>query len=115
MKSPITTHVLDTAQGQPVANIHVVLEVQRTQKSWETVGEGRTDTNGRINNFLIETESMSPGTYRLTFNVSPYFQSQDVDSFYSVIPIVFTLDDPNAHYHVPLLLSPYGYSTYRGS
>jgi len=115
MKSPITTHVLDTAQGQPAANIHVVLEVRQTQDSWETVGDGRTDTDGRINNFFIETESMSPGTYRLTFNVSPYFQSQGVDSFYSVIPIVFTLDDPNTHYHVPLLLSPYGYSTYRGS
>ena len=53
MKSPITTHVLDTAQGQPAANIHVVLEVRQTQDSWETVGEGRTDTDGRINNFFI--------------------------------------------------------------
>jgi len=107
MKSPITTHVLDTAQGQPAANIQ--------QESWETVGEGCTDTDGRINNLFIEPESVSPGTYRLTFNVSPYFRSQGVDSFYSVIPIVFTLDDPDTHYHVPLLLSPHGYSTYRGS
>ncbi len=115
MKSPITTHVLDTAQGHPAANIPVVLEVQRSQDSWETVCEGRTDTDGRINNFSVDLDAFSPGTYRLSFNVTSYFQSQGVNSFYSFIPIVFTLDDPDSHYHVPLLLNPYGYSTYRGS
>jgi len=67
MKSPITTHVLDTAQGQPAANIHVVLEVRQTQDSWETVGEGRTDTDGRINNLFIEIYLISK-----KFNISKF-------------------------------------------
>jgi 5-hydroxyisourate hydrolase len=115
MKSQITTHVLDTAQGQPAENIQVILEIQRTEKSWEIVGEGCTDADGRINNILTNNDPISPGTYRLTFDVAPYFQAQDVDSFYSSIPIVFTISDTDRHTHVPLLLSPFGYSTYRGS
>jgi len=115
MKSQITTHVLDTAQGQPAENIQVILEIQRTEKSWEILGEGRTDADGRINNILTNNDPISPRTYRLTFDVAPYFQAQDVDSFYSSIPIVFTISDTDRHTHVPLLLSPFGYSTYRGS
>jgi len=115
MKSQITTHVLDTAQGQPAENIQVILEIQHTEKSWEILGEGRTDADGRINNILTNNDPISPRTYRLTFDVAPYFQAQDVDSFYSSIPIVFTISDTDRHTHVPLLLSPFGYSTYRGS
>ena len=115
MKSQITTHVLDTAQGQPAENIQVILEIQRTEKSWEILGEGCTDAFCRINNILTNNDPISPRTYRLTFDVAPYFQAQDVDSFYSSIPIVFTISDTDRHTHVPLLLSPFGYSTYRGS
>ncbi|MEA1881450.1 MAG: hydroxyisourate hydrolase [Candidatus Marinimicrobia bacterium] len=115
MKSQITTHVLDTAQGQPAENIQVILEIKRTEESWETLCEGRTDANGRINNLLTNNDPISLGIYRLTFDVAPYFQSHGVDSFYSSIPIVFTISNTDKHTHVPLLLSPFGYSTYRGS
>jgi 5-hydroxyisourate hydrolase len=115
MNSPITTHVLDTAQGCPAKNIHAVLEVLSKTETWDTVGEGTTDADGRINGLLPADAPLSPGTYCLTFDVTPYFQSQDVDSFYSSIPIVFTINNPDQHYHIPLLLSPFGYSTYRGS
>lgn len=115
MKSPITTHVLDTSRGCPAEDIHVVLEAQRGTGKWETLGEGSTDADGRINDLLPADTSFSPGTYRLTFDVTPWFRSQNIDSFYSSIPIVFTINNPDQHTHVPLLLSPFGYSTYRGS
>ena len=115
MNSPITTHVLDTVRGCPAIEIHAVLEVLNKLETWETVGEGHTDADGRINNLLSDNKLISPGTYRLTFDVSPYFPSQNVDSFYSTIPIVFTINNPEQHYHIPLLLNPFGYSTYKGS
>ena len=115
MKSPITTHILDTSEGCPAKDVHTVLEVLREFEVWETLGEGTSDENGRINDLLLEKASLSRGTYRLTFDVAPYFQSKQVDSFYSSIPVVFTVNNLNQHYHVPLLLSPFGYSTYRGS
>ena len=114
MKSAITTHVLDTSSGAPAENILVVLEAFREGENWETIGEGHTDSDGRINNFSIESDTISAGAYRLTFHVSSFFKSNGVDSFYTSIPIMFNLDDPSSHYHVPLLLNPYGYSTYRG-
>lgn len=115
MKSPITTHVLDIARGRPARGVRAVLDALGKGETWETLGEGTTDEDGRIDDFSIEKVPLSPGTYRLTFDVSPYFQSNGVESFFSSIPIVFTIKNLNRHTHVPLLLSPFGYSTYRGS
>jgi len=115
MISPITTHVLDLVQGTPANNISAVLEKLNDLDSWESIGNGVTNDDGRIDNILTGDRLISSGRYRLTFDVAPYFESQGVESFYSSIPIIFSITDPNRHYHVPLLLSRFGYSTYRGS
>lgn len=112
--SAITTHVLDTARGHPAAGVAVKLEL-REGEGWKLLGQGRTDANGRCNALLPENARLEPGTYRLVFNVGPYFGSQQTETFYEAIPVVFAIRRPEAHYHVPLLVSPFGYSTYRGS
>ncbi|MCH8012710.1 MAG: hydroxyisourate hydrolase [Candidatus Marinimicrobia bacterium] len=115
MNSTITTHVLDTSNGRPAEGIHATLDVLEGTDSWKTLGEGTTNKEGRIDSLLRENNAPMPGTYRLTFDVAPYFQSLGIESFFEKIPIVFRIKDPDQHYHVPLLLNPFGYSTYRGS
>lgn len=115
MKNPITTHVLDTARGYPAEGIEAVLEISEYSGDWKFLGKGTTNLDGRIDDLLAKGTKLSPGTYRLTFDVAPYLESKGDDSFYSSIPVVFTVSKTDAHYHVPLLLSPFGYSTYRGS
>lgn len=100
----ITTHILDTAKGRPASGVPVSLEVQRGA-SWELVGRGATDTDGRLRT-LTEGKTLEKATYRLTFETGGFFPE---------VVITFRVDTPAEHYHVPLLLSPYGYSTYRGS
>ena len=114
MKSPITTHVLDVAAGHPAAGIDAVLEAL-TDDGFETIGRGTTDDDGRITDLLPPDHSLRPGVYRLTFRVGPYLGTSGTAGFYDDVPIQFRVDTPAEHYHVPLLLSPYGYSTYRGS
>jgi 5-hydroxyisourate hydrolase len=108
----ISTHVLDTSRGQPARGVHVVLE-RVSRETWIAVGEGATDGNGRIAQLLPASESLAAGAYRLTFHVGEYFEGQQ--HFYPVVTVQFLVHDPATHYHVPLLLSPYGYTTYRGS
>jgi len=115
MKCQITTHVLDLVKGTPAENIPAVLEKLNNYKSWEVIGNGITNDDGRIDNLLNEGFMISLGTYRLIFDVTYYFESQKLDSFYSSIPIIFNITDTSRHYHIPLLLSRFGYSTYRGS
>lgn len=110
--SRITTHVLDTARGLPAAGVPVTLEV-RAGDGWKTLGRGRTDADGRARE--LHEGDIENGTYRLTFDTTPYFESVDVEGFFPVAQIVFDVRDASRHHHVPLLLSPYGYSTYRGS
>lgn len=114
MKSPITTHILDVAAGHPAAGIDVVLEAKVDGTS-EAIGNGTTDDDGRIPDLLPPDHDLRPGVYRLTFHVGPYLKASGMAGFYDRIPIEFRVDAPSEHYHVPLLLSPYGYSTYRGS
>ncbi len=109
----ISTHVLDTARGVPAAGIAVVLQ-RRTADTWATVGEGVTDDDGRIAGF-VDAEGTVAGTHRLTFATAPWFAEQDRATFWDDITITFVVADADAHHHVPLLLSPFGYSTYRGS
>jgi len=111
--SAITTHVLDTSRGRPAAGMRVELHRQ-SGENWKPVGEGRTDANGRCAQ-LVGDGPAETGTYRLIFHTAAYFQAEKIETFYKEIPVIFEVRDPKAHYHVPLLISPFGYSTYRGS
>ena len=113
MSSPVTTHVLDTARGQPAAGVVVVLE-QDIGAGFAPVGKGITDADGRLRT-LLQPGSLVPGAYRITFEVGEYFRAQQVEAFWRDVTIEFVVRDAAAHYHVPLLVSPFGYSTYRGS
>ena len=111
--SPITTHVLDTAAGRPAADVPVTLEVRR-DGAWQMAGRGMTDADGRLRT-LLDDPSPRAGVYRLTFDTAAYYERMGVDTFYPHVVVDFTVSDGAAHYHVPLLLSPFGYTTYRGT
>ncbi|MEE9235770.1 MAG: hydroxyisourate hydrolase [Candidatus Acidoferrales bacterium] len=113
--SGITTHVLDTARGRPAQGVPVVLEVKEAGGEWKAVGRGATEADGRVKQLLPEGSALLTGTYRLRFDTQAYFAAQKLEGFYPQVTVVFTVRDASQHYHVPLLLSPFGYSTYRGS
>ncbi len=110
----ITTHVLDLSSGKPASKIPVTLEIREAKQGWRLLGSGETDQDGRANDLLAGNFRLIPGTYRLSFQVSRYFRAQKVESFFPEASILFTVNDTSQHYHVPLLLSPHGYTTYRG-
>ena len=109
--SLVTTHVLDTARGRPAADIAVRLE--RVGEPSETVAEGVTDDDGRVGD--LGPDSLPVGTYRLTFDTAAYFAASGDPGFFPTIEITFSTSESEPHYHVPVLLSPFAYSTYRGS
>lgn len=113
----ISTHVLDTSRGQPAANVTVILERLGGEGSASTreLIRTKTDADGRVREMLAEGSSLGVGRYRLTFDTGSYFASAGVEPFYPAVTVVFIVRDTGQHYHIPLLLSPYGYSTYRGS
>lgn len=111
--SGISTHVLDTALGRPASGIRVVLESLSAGGDWFPEAEGRTDSNGRIAQLLATGDALEEGAYRLIFHVSGYLEGREC--FYPEITVQFIVRDPASHYHIPILLSPYGYTTYRGS
>ena len=113
--SGITTHVLDTAAGRPARGVPVRLEVRADSRGWVTLAERTTDTDGRVRDLLAEGGKLDAGTYRLTFGTGEYFKARGQATFFPEATIVFEVREPSQHHHVPLLLSPYGYSTYRGS
>lgn len=114
--SAITTHVLDTSRGRPAAGVRVLLEwLDPAEDIWEDLGEGETDADGRLRTLLSEDAELRPGVHRITFATGEYFAAQGVEGFYPEVSIVFTVRAADEHYHVPLLVSPFGYSTYRGS
>lgn len=113
--SAITTHVLDISKGRPAGGVPVVLERFSDEGKWHELGRGVTDEDGRCRNLLSPEAELLPGTYRLTFGTLAYFASEERESFYPEVAISFIVQDAAEHYHVPLLLSPYGFSTYRGS
>lgn len=113
--SAITTHVLDTSQGHPARGVHVHLEMQEAQGGWQALGTGVTDRDGRVRDLLPDDFDLQPGVYRLTFDTGAYFEKKSLSSFYPHVVVVFLVHDAEQHYHVPLLLNPFGYSTYRGS
>ena len=113
--SRITTHVLDTARGLPAAGVAVVLDYRSDSGDWMELARGTTNADGRISDLLADGAVLRPGVYRLRFATGNYFLSLGLRGFYPEVQVMVSLEDPAAHYHIPLLLSPYGYSTYRGS
>ena len=113
--SGLSTHVLDTATGRPAAGVRVTVQVQaRDGDGWRDLGGGVTDADGRVPD-LHAAGALVAGVHRLTFATGEWFEAQGVAGFYPQVTVVCRIEDPSDHYHVPLLLSPYGYSTYRGS
>ncbi len=112
--SQITTHILDTARGCPAAGVAITLQRQDGD-GWETVGEGLTNSDGRLPGLCPEGEVLPAGTYRMHFATGDYFEGLGLPVFYPWADVVFNLPAGGDHYHIPLLLSGFGYSTYRGS
>jgi 5-hydroxyisourate hydrolase len=112
--SHITTHVLDVSLGLPAANVAVLLDAQSSAGQWTETARGTTDADGRLRDWAT-AKIMPAGTYRLTFDTRAYFATRKIVSLYPQVVIVFEVRDAQEHYHIPLLLSPFGYSTYRGS
>ncbi len=112
--SAITTYILDTTSGQPGAGIPAVLEQKSHSTGWQPIAQGVTDADGRINDLLSPQTPFVAGHYRFVFDVGPYYLSQSIECFFPQIVVSFVVKNPMDHYHVPLLLSPFGYSTFRG-
>ena len=112
MKS-VSTHVLDISRGKPAQGVPIILE-KKQGEGYARLNAGTTDADGRVKE-LVSEGTLETGTYRITFDTGAYFAAQGVEGFYPEASIVFVIRDAAAHYHVPLLLSAFGYSTYRGS
>ncbi|TNE52844.1 MAG: hydroxyisourate hydrolase [Bacteroidetes bacterium] len=111
--SQITTHILDTSLGKPARGVSIELQ-QKSGNEWETIGSGKTNDDGRLPGLLEDFVRLTPGVYRLVFDTGGYYQSIGTKGLYPSVSIDFEVgNDP--HYHIPLLLNPFGYSTYRGS
>jgi 5-hydroxyisourate hydrolase len=111
--SPITSHVLDTALGRPARGLAVRLDALDDQGGWRPLASAVTDQQGRVS--ALGASALEARTYRITFETGAYFAAGGRPVFYPRVEVVFTVDAPAEHYHIPLLLSPFGYSTYRGS
>jgi len=113
--SRISTHVLDLAQGKPAKDVPVRLERRESSGEWMRIGSSRTDGDGRCAQLLPENETLRAGLYRLVFDTASYHRAQEIEGFYPVVEITFHVKEGDSAFHLPLLLSPYGYTTYRGS
>jgi 5-hydroxyisourate hydrolase len=111
-RSRVSTHVLDAVSGRPAVGVPAQLH-RGTPEGWFDVAGATTDEDGRIAD--LGPVDLDPGTYRITFETGTYFRRTNTKTFYPEVALTFEIDDPEGHYHVPLLLSPYAYSTYRGS
>ena len=111
----ISIHVLDQSNGRPAEGIPVTLEIRGITGLWKPLGQERTDADGRSADLYPASLRLQTGTYRLTFDVAAYFRTRNVASFFPEVHVVFTIQDVTQRYHIPLLLSPFGYSVYRGS
>ncbi len=111
----ISTHVLDTAKGKPAAGVPVRLERQDASGKWLSLGSGQTDQDGRCAQLLPDGATVVEGVYRLTFDTAKYFGACGVEGLYPAVEVLFHVRKDETHFHIPLLLSPNGYTTYRGS
>jgi len=113
--SRISTHVLDIARGVPARDVPVKLERKEASGNWQILNEGRTDSDGRSGEMLLENATLIAGLYRLTFDTAKYFTAQKIEGLYPTVQITFAVRDGETHFHIPLLLAQNGYTTYRGS
>jgi len=123
-KSPITCHVLDSSIGKPAEGVKVHLLAQKTtttttpahsSSAWVELGSSVTNADGRCVHLPLPSATLEPGSYQIVFETKEYFERSDRKSFYPFVQITFTIENPSEHYHVPLLISPFSYTTYRGS
>ncbi|MBF7681841.1 hydroxyisourate hydrolase [Acinetobacter sp. B5B] len=108
----ISTHILDTSCGKPASGVHVKLFDAHTHT---LIGQGHTDADGRLKDFVTTKHVLTTGAYQLEYDILPYFQARQQDTFFPKVCLQFYIANLNEHYHIPLLMSPYAYSTYRGS
>lgn len=113
--SGISTHVLDTSRGTPAAGVGVTLDRRTANGTWEMLATTATDLDGRAKSLLPTGTTLAAATYRLRFDTAGYFAACGVKAFFPSVEVAFAVDDATRHHHVPLLLSPFGYSTYRGT
>ncbi|MBM4357743.1 MAG: hydroxyisourate hydrolase [Deltaproteobacteria bacterium] len=113
LNSPITSHVLDTARGRPAEGVPVAIDIAR-DGAWVRLAESVTNDDGRVPGF-VAGHALERARYRVTFDTAAYFAKHGQTGFYPYVEVVFEITAPDQHHHIPLLLSPYGYSTYRGS
>ena len=111
----ISTHVLDVSRGKPAAGVPIRLDRRDPSGQWTPIFGGKADNDGRCGQLLAEGKEFGIGEYRIVFDTAAYFKSQGVEGLYPQIEVAFSVRDGEAHYHIPLLLSPNGYTTYRGS
>lgn len=114
-KVGVSTHVLDIARGKPASGVPVQLDRSEGPEQWRRLGAGTTDQDGRCAQLAPAGARLEPGTYRLTFHTAVYHSEQGVEALHPVVQITFLVLEGDAHLHLPLLLSPHGYTTYRGS
>ena len=117
--SPVTTHLFDTSIGRPAAGVRVVLERGGGSSEWHVVGHGETDADGRLGTLMADGVPLAAGLYRLVFDTRRYFEGRGVRALYPSVIITFEVAEDGGknapHYHLPLLVGPFGYTTYRGS
>jgi 5-hydroxyisourate hydrolase len=111
----ISTHILDTTHGRPAAAVPVHLNFRESSGAWREVSSQLTDADGRCLQLLPENQNLVEGVYRLSFDTAAYFGSQGIHGLYPLVEITFQVRGGESHFHIPLLLNPNGYTTYRGS
>ena len=111
----VSTHVLDTALGKPAKGMAVRLERHENSGEWHMLALARTDQDGRCGEMVPNGRTLTPGVYRLTFDTAGYHAAQEISGLYPLVQITFSVRDGESHFHIPLLVSPHGYTTYRGS
>ncbi|ROQ28582.1 hydroxyisourate hydrolase [Gallaecimonas pentaromativorans] len=114
LANPLSVHVLNTQTGLPSAGVNIVLEKQ-TDQGWQVLSRATTNQQGRVPALYPKGQTMAPGTYKVIFETGDWFKAHHQPSFFPQIPVIFAVDGSLEHYHIPLLLSAYGYSTYRGN
>ncbi|MCT4706191.1 hydroxyisourate hydrolase [Enterobacteriaceae bacterium H16N7] len=110
----LSVHILNQQTGLPSGGVAVELDKQGSS-GWQHLATSKTDADGRIKSLFPEKEEMTPGVYKVTFKVGDYFKSNNLKTFFPSVPVMFNVTKTNEKLHIPLLLSQYGYSTYRGS
>jgi 5-hydroxyisourate hydrolase len=110
----ISTHILDTSLGRPVAGVPLTLE-RMANDIWLPINDATTDADGRCKDLLPSTQPLQPGTYRIHFETASYYKRNNLEGLYPYVEIIFTVSEGQQHYHIPLLLTANGYTTYRGS